>query len=142
LQHRRSIREFTDRNIEPEIIEKILDAAKTAPMGLPPSDVNVIIFNGKEKANAFAKQYSNYLKGMKFMTSKFFLALLRPFWGKENDEMFKGFINPLFKVYTDEMDKGNNYITYDAPFINVFLRFTLFRSRRPHNCYNLCNDCG
>ena len=120
LQYRRSIREFIDRNIETEIIEKILTAAKTAPMGLPPSDVNVLIIIGKEKTRAFAKDFSIYLKGMKFMTSKYFLALMRPFWGKENDELFKGFINPLFIAYTEDMDKGNNFINYDAPLLMYF----------------------
>lgn len=33
MQHRRSIREFKQKEVEPEIIEKILSAAKTAPMG-------------------------------------------------------------------------------------------------------------
>jgi ferredoxin len=120
FQRRRSIREFKDRDVEPGLIEKILTAAKTAPMGLPPSDVNVLIFNGKEKTRAFAKDFSDYLKGMRFMTSKFFLAIMRPFWGKENDEVFKGFIDPLFRAYTDEMDKGNNYINYDAPLAMYF----------------------
>ncbi len=120
LQHRRSIRDFKDKNIEPELIEKILTAARTAPMGLPPSDVNVLILNGKEKTRAFAKDFSDYLKGLKYMISKYFLAIMRPFWGKENDELFKGFINPLFSAYTDEMDKGNNYINYDAPLAIYF----------------------
>ncbi len=57
---------------------------------------------------------------MKFMASGLFLALMRPFWGKANDEMFKGFIHPLFRAYTDEMDKGNNYINYDAPLLMYF----------------------
>lgn len=49
LQRRRSIREFTDHDIEPRVVEQILEAARSAPMGLPPSDVNVLIINGKEK---------------------------------------------------------------------------------------------
>lgn len=120
LQRRRSIREFLDKDVEPALIEKIIEAAKTAPMGLPPSDINVLIFNSREKTRAFAKDFSGYMKGMKFMTSGLFLALMRPFWGKENDEVFKGFIKPLFKAYTDEMDKGNNYINYDAPLAIYF----------------------
>lgn len=121
LQHRRSIREFKDKDIETDVIEKILAAAKTAPMGLPPSDVNVLIFHGKEKTRAFAKDFSKYLKSMKFMTNKFFLALMRPVWGKESDEIFKGFLKPLLRTYTtDGMDKGVNTINYDAPLAIYF----------------------
>jgi nitroreductase len=121
LQRRRSIRTFEDRQIEPEIVEKILTAAKTAPMGLPPSDVNVLIFDSKEKTRAFAKDFSVYLKSLRFMTSRIFLALMRPLWGKETDELFKGFIKPLFRSYTtDGMDKGLNTINYDAPLMIYF----------------------
>ena len=120
LQQRRAIREFKDKNVSPEIIDKILTAAQTAPMGLPPSDVNVLIFDGKDKTRAFAKDFSGYLKSIKFMTSKLFLAFMRPFWGKETDELFKGFIKPLIKDYTEEMDKGNNTINYDAPLAMYF----------------------
>jgi Fe-S-cluster-containing hydrogenase component 2 len=120
FQHRRSIREFCDMNVEPELLEKILKAAGTSPMGLPPSDVNILIINGKEKNKSFAKDFSDYLKSIKFMTSAFFLALMSPFWGKENDEVFRGFIKPLFRAFTDEMDKGNNYVNYDAPLAVYF----------------------
>ncbi len=66
LQRRRSIREFQDREVGPDVIEKILFTAKTAPMGLPPSDVNVLVLNGKIKTRAFAKDFCVYLEGMKW----------------------------------------------------------------------------
>ena len=121
LQQRRSIRKFEEKNVEQEIVEKILAAAKTAPMGLPPSDVNVLIFNGKDKSRAFAKDFSIYLKSLKFMTNKLFLLLMRPVWGKETDELFRRFLKPLFRSYTtDGMDNGVNVINYDAPLLMYF----------------------
>lgn len=120
LQKRRSVREFADKRVEMDVVEKILEAASTAPMGLPPSDVNVAIWLGKEKSRAFAADFSAYLKGLKFMTSPWFLAAMRPFWGRANDEMFRGFVGPLFEAYTIEFDKGNNYINYDAPLLMYF----------------------
>ncbi|MDD4755848.1 MAG: nitroreductase family protein [Prolixibacteraceae bacterium] len=120
LQRRRSIREFTQKEIAPEIIEQILTAAATAPMGLPPSDVNVLIINGREKTRAFAKDFSTYLESLRYMSSKLFLVIMRPFWGKANDEFFREFIRPVFNVYIDDMEKGNNYITYDSPLLIYF----------------------
>lgn len=120
FQRRRSIRKFKDRNVEPEIIEKILITAKTAPMGLPPSDVHVMILNGKEQTHAFAKDFSDYLETMKWFVSGWFLTLMHPFWRKANDEMFKGFIRPLFKVYTEKMSENKNVINYDAPLAMYF----------------------
>lgn len=119
-QRRRSIRKFKERDVEPEIIEKILAAAKTAPMGLPPSDVSVMILDSKEKTRAFAKDFCNYLESMKWFVSGWFLALMRPFWGKANDEMFKGFIRPLFKVYSEKMKEDINVVNYDAPLAMYF----------------------
>lgn len=121
LQQRRSIRKFRDKQVEPELIEKILDAARTAPMGLPPSDVHVLVFDSKEKTRAFAKDFSEYLAGMNYMTNPLFLALMRPIWGKETDELFRGFLKPLFSAYTtDGMEKGINVINYDAPLAIYF----------------------
>jgi ferredoxin len=115
FQRRRSIREFRDQDVGPEIIEKILDAARTVPMGLPPSDVNVLILDTKEKTRKFAEDYCLYLEGMRWFVSKWFLALMRPFWGKANDELFKAFVRPLFRIYTGNMREGINLVNYDAP---------------------------
>lgn len=119
-QRRRSIRKFTNKNIDPEIVEKIIEAAKTAPMGLPPSDVNLLVLSGKEQTHAFAKDFCKYLETMQWFVSRWFLILMRPFWGKANDEMFKGFVRPLFKVYTENMKQGINLVNYDAPLAIYF----------------------
>jgi ferredoxin len=42
LLARRSIRHFKTRDVEPEVIEKILQTTTTAPMGIPPSDVSQV----------------------------------------------------------------------------------------------------
>ncbi len=120
FRHRRSIREFKDKDVEDELVEKILTAAKTAPMGLPPSDVHVMVLKGIDKTRKFARDYSDYLKGMKYITSKFFLMLIRPFLGKETSELFRCFIKPLFKIYTEDFSKSNNSINYDAPLAMYF----------------------
>jgi ferredoxin len=120
LQRRRSVRRFKDKAVEAELIEKILSAARTAPMGLPPSDVHVLVLDSKEKTRAFAADFCSYLNGMKWFVSNWFLAIMRPFWGKANDEMFRGFIRPLFKVYTEGMQQGKNLVNYDAPLAIYF----------------------
>jgi ferredoxin len=120
LQRRRSVREFHEKSVPADMIEKILAAARTAPMGLPPSDVNVMILDSREKNRAFANDFCNYLEGMKWFVSDWFLALMRPFWGKSNNEMFRGFVKPLFRVYTEGMKNGDNLVNYDAPLSMYF----------------------
>ena len=120
LQRRRSIRKFKDKAVEPEIIEKIIEAAQTAPMGLPPSDVHVLVLDDKMKTRAFAKDFCTYLEHMKWFVSDWFIAFMRPFWGKAADEMFKGFVKPMFKTYTEGMKEGKNLVNYDAPLALYF----------------------
>lgn len=120
LNRRRSIREFKDIPVENDLTVKILNASQTAPMGLPPSDVNVLVFDTKEKVRNFAIQFCSYLEGLKWFVSNWFLFLMRPFWGKANYELFRNFAAPLFHVYTENMRKGINLVTYDAPLAMYF----------------------
>jgi ferredoxin len=121
LYHRRrSIREFKDKPIDEETFQKIMEAAATAPMGIPPSDVNVLVLRNKVQVRAFAEDFCNYLDSIKWLVSKWFLALMKPIWGKATDELFKGFLKPLVYMYTDNMKKGDNLVNYDAPLALYF----------------------
>lgn len=120
LKIRRSIREFKDKPVEKETIDKIIDAAKTAPMGIPPSDVHVLILDTKEKVRNFSLDFCSYLESIQWFVSKWFVAIMRPFWGKSNDEMIKRFVRPLFQIYIGSMKKGENLVTYDAPLAMYF----------------------
>ncbi|MFH0784689.1 MAG: nitroreductase family protein [Pseudomonadota bacterium] len=115
LQRRRSIREFKDKVVEPELIDKVLEAVRTAPMGLPPSDVHVLVFDNREKVRKFSQDFCTYLEGLKWLVSRWFLALMRPFWGKANDQLFRDFVRPLIFSYTGAMARGQDLVTYDAP---------------------------
>lgn len=120
LERRRSVREFADKEVSAEVTEKILKAARNSPMGLPPSDVNVLVLSSKESVRNFGLDFCDYLKDMQWFVSRWFLALMRPFWGKSNEEMFRGFIRPLFKFFTKESARGVNMVTYDAPLAMYF----------------------
>jgi ferredoxin len=115
LQGRRSIREFKDQEVSQEIIDKVIEAAQTAPMGIPPSDVNVLVIRGKDKGREFVSDFCKFLEGQQWMVSKWFTTIMRPFWGKVNDEFFGKFLRPLVHIYVDSMKKGKNAVTYDAP---------------------------
>jgi len=115
LQRRRSIREFTDHPVARAEIDRILDAVRTAPMGLPPSDVHVLVLDSREKVRNFSMDFCRYLEGMRWLVSSWFLALMRPFWGKANDELFRDFVRPLIATYTAAAARGEDLVTYDAP---------------------------
>ncbi|MCK9422736.1 MAG: nitroreductase family protein [Bacteroidales bacterium] len=115
LQRRRSIRKFKNIPVEHNLLDKVLKAAQTAPMGLPPSDVNVMVLDSKEKVRAFAVDFCQFLETIKWFSSSWFLTLMKPFWGKETDELFRNFLKPLLNKYITSMKKGENVVNYDAP---------------------------
>ncbi|HET6556793.1 MAG TPA: 4Fe-4S binding protein, partial [Prolixibacteraceae bacterium] len=53
MVRRRSTRDFKDQEVEEELVNRIIEAALTAPMGLPPSDVHLVVFRGQEKVREF-----------------------------------------------------------------------------------------
>jgi len=120
IENRHSVRSYKPDPVENEKLEKILEAARTAPMGLPPSDVNVLVLDSLEKTRAFAADFCKYLESMQWFVSKWFLSMMRPLWGKANAEMFADFIRPLFKVYIGKMREGINLVNYDAPVAMYF----------------------
>jgi len=115
LQHRRSIREFKNEPVELYKINQILEAAQTAPMGIPPSDVHVLVLENKTQVHNFAVEFSAYLNSIRWIASDWFLTLMRPFMGKTNNEMMHSFIKPVFDIYVESMNNGKNWINYDAP---------------------------
>ncbi|MEJ2596405.1 MAG: nitroreductase family protein [bacterium] len=115
LQRRRSVRDFKKNMIPPELIQKVLLAAECAPMGIPPSDVHVLVLETPEKVRAFSQDFCRSLEEMKWFTSGWFLKLMRPFWNKDTYLLFRDFVKPLVEKYTKSMKEGKNYITYDAP---------------------------
>ena len=76
LRRRRSVREFMPAEVEPELVERILDAARTAPTGVPPSDVNVLVLDSREKNRAFTSDFCAHLKTLGWLTAPWFLALM------------------------------------------------------------------
>jgi len=119
-QHRRSIRDFKDKPVEQEFVDKILQAAVTAPSGIPPTDVSVLVLNGKDKVFQFSKDYCDYLESLKWMVSPLGLIFMRIFYGKANGDMFRDFIKPVINSYTGYMKEGRNLVMYDAPLAFYF----------------------
>jgi len=119
-KRRRSIREFKDKPLSEEVVTQIIEAASFAPMGLPPSDVHLLVLHGRDKTRKFASDFCQHLESMRWMTSKWFLSLMKPLWGKSTDEIFRNFVTPLLQTYTREIGQGVNLVTYDAPLAIYF----------------------
>lgn len=121
LMHaRRSIRKFKDRRIASEVIERIIEAVKTAPMGIPPSDVEILVFEGREKVQQFGNDIVNLMWRQRWLFGPVGRFLMRPFYGKAYAETSQTFLEPLIQHFHDSRREGKDDLFYDAPLVLYF----------------------
>lgn len=120
LLSRRSVRDFKDKEIPVEIINKILDCSRTAPMGIPPSDVEVLVLNGKDKVKIFSDDVIDYFAEARIIFNKHTLWLMRPFMKKSDYEVFKSFLIPMIDFFVMKKDVGEDWLLYEAPLAMYF----------------------
>lgn len=120
LLKRRSIRRFKAEEISKEEIDKIIASAATAPVGIPPSEVKVIVFQGRKKVQEFAQDLCDEFKHTKKIMTPLVLKLIKLFMGEEKYKMMKDFVIPLLDVTLQEREKGNDILFYNAPAVMVF----------------------
>lgn len=119
LLARRSTRDFQAREVEPELVERILNAAATAPMGITPSEVGVLVLPTRQKVRAFRDDLLRVLRSWRpWMTP--LIVLLRPFIGKENYDGFAQFIVPAIDAFIKKDREGVDWFFYDAPLALYF----------------------
>lgn len=117
---RRSVRDYKKQKLEREIIEKILDAASTAPNGLGSSDVEVLVLDENEKVEEFSTDLIRTLKKYMCFFSPTMLTLYRPFIGKDNYDSLKTFASIALDTFIKKQDEGMNWLTYSAPLAMLF----------------------
>jgi len=120
LLKRRSARKFKDKEIPKEVIEKILAAASTGAISIPPYEVKILVINGKDNVREFKEDLLKSFEKMIKIFSPIGLQILRPFIGKNNYKLFKEFVVPLFKKTIRKHKESRDILFYDAPCIVIF----------------------
>jgi len=120
LSKRRSHRKYKNQEISPEIINKILQAASTGAISIPPYEVKVLVINSQEKVREFAEDIVNSFKRVLKVMNPLVLGLMKPFMGVANHKLFKDFVIPLMKMTIDKRKKGKDLLFYDAPAVIIF----------------------
>ena len=132
LKARRSMRHFQDKLIDPELIEKIIDAASTAPFGVPPTPVELAVVNGRQKIEELLSEimivYEGWIRtfGNPIMRGFFILTGM----GKMLKFLVE-FIIPSVKEILKGRSEGRDLLTYGAPAMIVFHSEA---SQGPDNC--------
>lgn len=122
LRLRRSVRRFKDRPVEREVAERILAAAATAPMGMPPHSTEVIVLDQREELDFLLEQLvKDYGAMVKAFSNPIGRAMIRLASGAENYNMLKDYIVELAR-YANELyaEDGTDRYMYRAPMLMLF----------------------
>ncbi len=122
LKLRRSVRVFKDKPVEGEVIQKILDAAATAPMGFPPHSTEVVVIDDREELEFLLKELvEDYSKTLKAFSSPIGRAIIRLAAGAENYHSLKHDILAVASHANDVYREsgGDNYMR-GAPVLMMF----------------------
>ena len=122
MQGRRSIRHFTDQEIDPALLDRIVNMASTAPMGIPPWDIGCVIVRGLDQVRSLAAEIIKGYEGFLKMFRPWVLSLMRPILRKATYEQFKDFIRPLAQLYVTAHHEGRDMLFYNAPAVLLFHR--------------------
>jgi NAD-dependent dihydropyrimidine dehydrogenase PreA subunit/nitroreductase len=122
LKLRRSVRVFKDKPVERELIEKILEAASTAPMGLPPHSTEVVVIDQREELDILLKEVvKDYTRTVKAFSSPIGRAIVRLSAGAEDFALLKDYIVDLARYANEAYHRdGTDRYMYKAPVVMLF----------------------
>ena len=120
MRARRSVRRFQDREVEPDLLDRIVKTAASGPMGIPPWDVGCVCVSGRSKVRELAGEVIRGYEGFLKLFKPWLFTLMRPFVRPATYEQFKYFIRPLAEMYVGCRREGRDVLFYDAPAVMVF----------------------
>lgn len=120
LFSRRSVRRFRQDDVDPSLLDQVVRAAASAPMGIPPWDIGVVCLQGRKRVQEVAAEViEGYRKFLKIF-HPWLLELLRPVIGRARYEQFRHFLLPLAGSYVAARDAGRDTLFWDAPAVLIF----------------------
>ncbi len=122
LRARRSVRSFRDKPVERAVLEKVIEAASTAPMGFPPHTTEVVIFDTPKELDHLAEMLrSQYAGLLKTTGNPIGRAMVRLMAGAQDWNVLKTHIFPLAREANAAFAKtGEDRYMYEAPAMMLF----------------------
>jgi ferredoxin len=117
---RRSVRRYKEQEISRVIVDRILAAVTTAPMGIPPSNVGVLVLHGREKVRRFAADACDSFKRLLKRMNPLIMGFMRLTMKKADYQAMRDFVVPLLKYLTNMNERGLDRFVYDAPAVLLF----------------------
>jgi ferredoxin len=120
LLARRSVRNFKDQAVDKTLIEKLLAITVSCPMGVPPSDVGVIVVYGKERVQKLAGDIIKEFAKWHRIFNPVLLPLTGLFMKKCDVEMMRDFVLPATRFMIDARKEGTDDLFYHASTVLLF----------------------
>lgn len=120
LVSRRSIRSYKKNKVPRKLIQSIVDAAATAPMGVPPSVVELTIFDNRPDIEALIDMIAKDYEGFLWIMKTPLRLMIRLGHGKIMYEILKKHVIPAARLCLEERERGRDTFTYDAPALILF----------------------
>jgi len=122
IANRRAIRNFQDKPVPRELLEKIVQAIAFAPPGFPPIKTEIVVVQDTaliRKALPYMIEVYDFL--VKAMNNPVMRLFIRQRVGKERSTRLKNHVVPLMKSRLPELKKGvEDTITRYAPAMIIF----------------------
>ena len=122
IANRRAIRNFQDKPVPRELLEKIVQAIAFAPPGFPPIKTEIVVVQDTaliRKALPYMIEVYDFL--VKAMNNPVMRLFIRQRVGKETFNTIKNHVVPLMKSRLPELKKGvEDTITRYAPAMIIF----------------------
>jgi nitroreductase/Pyruvate/2-oxoacid:ferredoxin oxidoreductase delta subunit len=125
LLSRRSIRRFKPDEVPRDLVEQIIQMTRTAPTGAPPSEVGIVVLDGREKVGELADDVLRAFEKSIPILNPVVLRLLRPFMGKTERKMIRDFVRPVMQLDVEKWKHGIDKLCYAAPLVMIFHRTPL-----------------
>lgn len=122
MNARRSVRRFKDRPVDRELIEKIVQAASTAPMGEPPHTTEILIIDDPKELDQLREDMVKDYKELVWAGKNPIIRhLVRWQVGAELFNTIKGHVLPIAERANEAFDKdGMDQYLYHAPVLMLF----------------------
>ena len=122
LMLRRSVRVFKNKPVERGVIQKILDAAATAPMGFPPHSTEVVVIDQPEELDFLLEQLvKDYTMTLKAFSNPIGRAIVRLSAGAEDYHSLKHHILDVASHANDVYrENGKDNYMRGAPVLMMF----------------------
>ncbi len=120
LTQRRSTRRFKPKDVDRGIVDRVIQIASTAPMGIPPSEIGILVVHGPEKVKSFSNDVMTTIGRTMDKLNPVTLALFRPFMKKTDYQGFKEFVIPIADLMVKDRESGGDPLLYGAPVAMLF----------------------